>query len=291
MTPPATIKPDAYTDEYFLTAVEGHQQFRESNGRRVSPRLSRALELANPYPGQRILDVGCGRGEIVLQSALRGADAVGIDYAQAAMEIARKPLIEAADGRGALARMDATSLAFRPETFDAALMLDFVEHVPQAQLERAFEQLHRALKPGGRLIIHTSPNRTFEEVIYPHYVCNVHRAFLNIGRFFSMDERFFNEYVLPLDRHPPHDAYQRKLHINTQTASSMRAALKRAGFRVRKISFWEAPQGKVFDPDLKWCNFLVSLLNGVRFLRPFSRFPPLNRWFSNNIWVVAERRG
>ena len=74
--PNATIDSAAYSGEYFLTAVEGHQEFRTSMGRRLSPRLMRALELADPRPGQRVLDIGCGRGEIVLQSTLRGAFAV-----------------------------------------------------------------------------------------------------------------------------------------------------------------------------------------------------------------------
>ena len=97
------------------------------------------------------------------------------------MTVARKSLQAAAEeaaGGTALARMDATRLAFRPETFDAATMLDFVEHVNQPDLEAALGEVRRALRPGGRLIIHTSPNRLFEDVIYRHYVRNVHRLVL-----------------------------------------------------------------------------------------------------------------
>ena len=148
---PATpIDPGAYTEEYFRTSVEGHEEFAASGGRRLSPRMARALDLADPRPGQRVLDIACGRGEIVLQAAIRGAHGVGIDYAGGAMTVARKSLQAAAEeaaGGTALARMDATRLAFRPETFDAATMLDFVEHVNQPDLEAALGEVRRALRP------------------------------------------------------------------------------------------------------------------------------------------------
>jgi len=134
----ARIRPEAYSEEYYLTSAEGHEEFAASAGRRLSPRLARALELANPRLGERVLDIACGRGEVVLQSASRGAYALGIDYAQAALGLARQSLSGAGPGlRAGLARMDATQAALRSESFDLALMLDFVEHVYQPELERA----------------------------------------------------------------------------------------------------------------------------------------------------------
>jgi len=286
---PPRIEPDAYTEEYFLTSVEGHAQFDSSGGTEISARLVRALQLARTKPGQRVLDIACGRGEVVLQAALRGAHALGIDYAQAAMSIARNSL----DGHDAsrncaLARMDATNLALKPHTFDIALMLDFVEHVYQHQLEAAFAQIRQALEPGGRLIIHTSPNRVFEETVYPRYVRNVHRIVLNSARRVGLKGRFFNPLILPTDPVPPHSEYERELHVNPQSARSLQDALQRQGFRIRLVAFWEPPQAPFFDPRLRWHNFMLSVLNAVSYVRPLSRFPPLNRLFSNHIWVVAE---
>ena len=283
------IEPSAYTEEYFRTSVEGHAEFAATGGREVSPRLRRALDLAAPRPGQRVLDIACGRGEVVLQAALRGAEAVGIDYAGAAMGVARESLAGAPTA--ALARMDATRLAFRGGAFDVALMLDFAEHVDQPDLERAFAEAARALRPGGRLIIHTSPNRLFEDVVYRHWVRNVHRALLAVARLLRQKNRLLNELTLPVAATPPHDEYERKLHINPQSAGTLRGALRGAGFRVRSIDFWEPPSARFFAPELRWHNAALAALDVVRFLRPFSRAAPLNRLFSNHIWVVAEREG
>ena len=288
--PPTPIAPEAYTEEYFRSGVEGHEAFAESAGRTLSARLKRALELADPRPGQRVLDIACGRGEMVLQSGLRGAYAVGIDYAQAAMSFARRSLESESGVRAGLVRMDATRLAFRPETFDLAMMLDFVEHVHQPELEQSFAEVARALKPGGRLIIHTSPNRVFEDVVYRHYVRNVHRLVLGAARLVRLRNRFFNPWVLPTGPLPPHNEYERQLHVNSQSATTLRAALQRNGFVVRRVDYWEPPRGLFFDRRLRWHNFGMAALDVVRFLRPLSRFPPLDRLFSNHIWVVAERR-
>lgn len=290
--PTVAIEPDAYTEEYFRSSVEGHEEFAASRGRRLSARMVRALELADPKPGGRVLDVGCGRGEIVLQSAVRGAYAVGIDYAGAAMTVARASVEGAGvGGCAALARMDATRLALRPGAFDVALMLDFVEHMRQPELEEAFGETARVLKPGGRLIVHTSPNRVFEDVVYRHYVRNVHRLVLEVARPLGLHRgRVVNPLLLPTDAVPPHDEYERRLHVNPQSSGTLRSALQRNGFRVRRVDHWEPPPGPFFDPEMRWHNFWLRVLDAVRFLRPLSRLPPLNRFFSNHIWVVAERR-
>ena len=57
---------------------------------------------------------------------------------------------------------------------------------------------------------------------------------------------------------------------------------------MRRIDHWEPPQDAFFED--RWDNFWLGALDVVRFARPFSRFPPLNRLFSNHIWVVAERQ-
>ena len=287
--PVTPIEPEAYTEEYYRSSVEGHEQFAASAGRSLSARMVRALELGDVRAGQHVLDIACGRGEVVVQSAMRGAHAVGIDYAQASMSIANEALRGQESADASVARMDATQLAFRPGSFDVAFMLDFVEHVHQPDLSAAFAQIAQALKPGGRLVIHTSPNRVFEDVVYRQYVRNVNRAVVGVAKLLRQKNRLLNELVLPPGPVPPHDEYERKLHVNPQSRGSLRQALTAAGLRVRRIDAWEPPQDSFFPEEERALNFWLGVIDVVRFMRPLSRVTPLNRLFSNHIWVVAER--
>jgi hypothetical protein len=101
--------------------------------------------------------------------------------------------------------------------------------------------------------------------------------------------RLVNRWFLPTGPLPPHNEYERRLHVNPQSAGSLRAALEEQGLHVKRIDHWEPPPGSFFGPEMRWHNFWLAVLDGVRFLRPFSRFPPLSRLFSNHIWVVAEK--
>ncbi len=101
------------------------------------------LELLNPQPGERILDVGCG--DAVLSDKIReaGASVVGIDSSP--------DMVEAAKRLGVDARLaDAADLKFEAE-FDAAFSnaaLHWMNRDPDAVLKG----VRRALRPGGRFV-------------------------------------------------------------------------------------------------------------------------------------------
>ena len=157
-----------YTDDYYLTNCHGFEDFVISNGRKVGPRFIKALSLAGDLSGKRVLDVGSGRGELVIQSAMRGADAYGIDYAQAAVDIANRALSSLDAGvreRTNIQQMDVKALQFEDGFFDVVFMMDVVEHLYPHELSAAFDELRRTIRPGGVLVMHTSPNKIFEGVV------------------------------------------------------------------------------------------------------------------------------
>ena len=81
-----------YSKDYFLAACEGYQEFVESQGEHLSRRLRQAFAVASVEPGMRVLDVGCGRGEILRHCAQLGADACGVDYAEVAVNLSQETI-------------------------------------------------------------------------------------------------------------------------------------------------------------------------------------------------------
>ena len=68
----------------------------------VSDHGASLVELLDPQPGERILDLGCGTGRLAAEIAARGAAVVGLDRDSAMLEVARAqfPGIEFVQGDG-----------------------------------------------------------------------------------------------------------------------------------------------------------------------------------------------
>jgi SAM-dependent methyltransferase len=99
-----------------------------------------ALDLLDPQPGERILDVGCGEGTLTTRIIERGATVLGVDNSPEMIAAAR------AKGVDALL-LPAEDMQFFAE-FDAAFSNATLHWV--LQKEQAARAIFRALKAGGR---------------------------------------------------------------------------------------------------------------------------------------------
>ncbi|MDR7571029.1 MAG: bifunctional demethylmenaquinone methyltransferase/2-methoxy-6-polyprenyl-1,4-benzoquinol methylase UbiE, partial [Armatimonadota bacterium] len=103
-------------------------------------------------PGGAALDVCCGTGDLALLLWERvgpGGRVVGVDFARPMVEIARG---RAGRRKGVwFVQGDAESLPLPDEAFDAVTVGFGIRNV--ADLDRALRELHRVLRPGGRLVI------------------------------------------------------------------------------------------------------------------------------------------
>jgi SAM-dependent methyltransferase len=100
------------------------------------------VELLDPNPGERILDLGCGDGVLTQKLAEMGCDVVGVDSSA--------ELIAAAKQMGLDAReMDGQALTF-DEEFDAVLSNAALHWMKRA--DAVIAGVHRALRPGGRFV-------------------------------------------------------------------------------------------------------------------------------------------
>ena len=66
-----------------------------------------------------------------------------------------------------VARADSVALPFADGSFDCALMGDVIEHLPWEVAVDALRDVRRVLRPGGVLLVHTSPNKWFATVVMP----------------------------------------------------------------------------------------------------------------------------
>ncbi len=126
-----------YDYDYFQKDCGGYESFKRTKGRMLEdPRLIAAYLLAAPSEGKRILDLGCGRGELSFALAQSGADVTGIDYSRAAIDIAHRTYDDAeVEGRLTFLCADALTFSFEGE-YDAIVATDFVEHVEPGTLDR-----------------------------------------------------------------------------------------------------------------------------------------------------------
>ena len=111
-------------------------------------------------PGQRLLDIGCGWGALVLHAARHyGVDALGITLSHNQLEWANERIAEA--GLAEHCRVEA--LDYRevdePEGFDRLVSVGMFEHVGEEMLEVYFRRAYRLLKPGGLFLNHAIARR------------------------------------------------------------------------------------------------------------------------------------
>ncbi len=122
----------------------------------ISSRAAEALlAAANVGPGVRLLDVGCGTGELMSAAVARGATAVGVDLSDGMLEVARSahPGLE-------FHRGDAEDLPFDDGDFQAVTAAFLLNHVPRPP--RAAGEALRVLAPGGQaaFAVWDRPERT-----------------------------------------------------------------------------------------------------------------------------------
>lgn len=124
-----------------------HQEHQDQVLRPVSDLL---IAAADPKPGERVIDVGCGCGATTIDFAAHvspGGEVLGLDLSQPMLGRARERAPRNAPIRFELA--DATVYEFEPGRADLAASRFGVMFF--ADPARSFANLRKGLKPGGRL--------------------------------------------------------------------------------------------------------------------------------------------
>ena len=123
-------------------------------GMREGHLKGRVIDLAQLAPGQRLLDLGCGTGTLVLMARRRhpGGTVIGVDGDPTILGIARRK----AQRAGIAVQLDeamAYALPYADGSFDVVVSTLTFHHLTPDQQGRALAEVRRVLRTGGRLVI------------------------------------------------------------------------------------------------------------------------------------------
>jgi 2-polyprenyl-3-methyl-5-hydroxy-6-metoxy-1,4-benzoquinol methylase len=236
-----------YTEAYYRNDCGGWETFARRRARRPEhARLRSLLDLALAGKPRRLLDLGCGRGEITYQAARAGVEVTAVDYSPAAIEIAKSCF----EGEKSLWERvewfcgNAAELQLEGE-YDAVIAGDLVEHMAPAEVDRMYATVRQHLAPEGRFIVHTFPNVWF----YRYDYARRRRQAMALGAF------------LPPE---PRSRYEKLMHLNEQSPQGLRRQLAR---HFEHVELWllqpEDPAGNLVRPmrrrELAACRDLYAV--------------------------------
>lgn len=258
-----------YTKEYFLNRCDGFKSFRSSGGVHLSKRQKRVFEKINELKPSRVLEIGCGRGELALNLSIRGMEVWAVDSSAEAFEIASdiKNRWEKKNGKIKLNLIlsDALNISFPDSFFDCVVMMDFIEHVEYFKSCDILKQSYRFLKNNGRIFIHTSPGKIFK-----NYGLEVYRI---AGFFMGYKFKKKLKELLPPDLNPPY-------HVNEWSSFMFKKVLKECEFKNLEIEFWKNPH---------YAYYFFSDDRFLRVIRKISLIVPWKELFYADIFVSAVK--
>src|SRR5215472_14938601 len=162
------------------------------------------LEWLAARPGEHILDVGCGDGQLTARIAAAGVDVRGVDSSSA--------MVAAARARGVAAEeAGAEKLPWRDAEFDAVFSNAALHWIREQDAMMA--EVHRVLRPGGRFVAEMGGKGN---------VAAIHVAFMAV-----LDRHGFGEAETGVNYYPTPAEYTRRLERN--------------GFRVERMELIPRP--------------------------------------------------
>lgn len=152
-----------WTPEMVKTFWDYESQFPENFfAYRFGDEIIRRLLSYIPARGH-VLDYGCGPGNLIEKLLQFDLKVAGLDFSPATKEFVVQRFRGNQNFMGAFEPKDLKS---RPETFDAVIIIEVIEHLYENQLDELMGNVQTLLRPGG-VAIFTTPN---EEILEDSYI-------------------------------------------------------------------------------------------------------------------------
>jgi len=196
-----------YDKYYFFRDCGGYESFKRTEGQQLDRRLLSICIITNPKRNEKILDIGCGRGELSHALSKNGTYVTGIDYSKDAIDIAKKTFCSDSNKYLNFICADFLECTFKTK-FDRIIAADFVEHIEKTSLELALQKISSLLTKKGFFIVHTSPNK----LNYIYQYKKLRNSIRQAGVYIPKNPRTY---------------YEDLMHINEQTPAALNRTLNK----------------------------------------------------------------
>jgi ubiquinone/menaquinone biosynthesis C-methylase UbiE len=275
------VNPRHYTEKYYLSGCTGYQEFRKYWGKVLETRLERLAGIILSVEDKKVLDIGCGRGEMVFWASRNGASqAVGIDYSKSAVSLARKALKKQPKevrGKVQFKQMDAKNIKFKDNSFDAVFLIEVLEHLYPEEQELVMKEVDRVLKDDGFVFVHTAPGRLFNDYTYKFWCYPISTVLVAVSNLLTQND--YGNLARPENIREPMDDI---LHVNEPDYFSLKKLFVKNGFcgKIRSTNI------TIAKPVHSWKD---KLFNSLVYLMPLSYWPPFNIVWGNDFYSILRK--
>jgi demethylmenaquinone methyltransferase/2-methoxy-6-polyprenyl-1,4-benzoquinol methylase len=166
------------------------------------------VRRVKPHPGEAILDMAGGTGDIAFRLAERGAEVTVADINQAMLDVGLERAVERGIDTLVWSHQNAEELAYPDRTFDAYTIAFGIRNV--THIDKALAEAFRVLKFGGRffcLEFSTTEWPGFKDA-YDFYS---HKVVPRLGKAIAHDEASYRYLIESIRRFPPMPEFERMI--------------------------------------------------------------------------------
>ena len=168
----------------------------------------RFVRRVKPQPGEAILDMAGGTGDIAFRMAARGAEVTVADINQDMLDVGIERAMERGIDGLSWSRQNAEELGYPRAMFDAYTIAFGIRNV--TRIDKALAEAHRVLRYGGRfycLEFSTTEWPGFKEA----YDLYSHKLVPQIGKTIAGDEEIYRYLIESIRRFPPMPEFERMI--------------------------------------------------------------------------------